>query len=196
MLSSTRHCLFILVLPEMVGLLTIHGFLQLWIIGLFIFIWPSKVKPMFCRLRSSLWLQFKPHHIAAGAAYLAAKILNLDVASYQYIWQEFQTTPAILQGSWHYFEYHVNVQDFTLILYLPIVLVLSILLWTSLHCSHLFNSLLILWCRCCAAVDGAILVSMQIQFTSWLSSFKRLHSRLGFRNECFMLDMGIIFIVF
>lgn len=48
-------------------------------------------------LRSSLWLQFKPHHIAAGAAYLAAKILNLDVASYQYIWQEFQTTPAILQ---------------------------------------------------------------------------------------------------
>lgn len=52
---------------------------------------------IFSWLRSSLWLQFKPHHIAAGAAYLAAKILNLDVASYQYIWQEFQTTPAILQ---------------------------------------------------------------------------------------------------
>ncbi|KAK2646968.1 hypothetical protein Ddye_022163 [Dipteronia dyeriana] len=48
-------------------------------------------------LRSSLWLQFKPHQIAAGAAYLAAKFLNLDLASYQNIWQEFQTTPAILQ---------------------------------------------------------------------------------------------------
>ncbi|WRX21234.1 hypothetical protein QQP08_013721 [Theobroma cacao] len=49
------------------------------------------------RLRSSLWLQFKPHHIAAGAAYLAAKFLNFDLASSNNIWQEFQTTPAILQ---------------------------------------------------------------------------------------------------
>ncbi|XP_058077655.1 cyclin-T1-5-like isoform X3 [Magnolia sinica] len=48
-------------------------------------------------LRSSLWLQFKPHHIAAGAAFLAAKFLNLDLASYQSMWQEFQTTPVILQ---------------------------------------------------------------------------------------------------
>ncbi|KAJ0092199.1 hypothetical protein Patl1_25405 [Pistacia atlantica] len=48
-------------------------------------------------LRSSLWLQFKPHHIAAGAAYLAAKFLNLDLVAHQNIWQEFQTTPAILQ---------------------------------------------------------------------------------------------------
>ncbi|KAK8622439.1 hypothetical protein V6N13_117355 [Hibiscus sabdariffa] len=48
-------------------------------------------------LRSSLWLQFKPHHIAAGAAYLAAKFLNFDLASYHNIWREFQTTPAILQ---------------------------------------------------------------------------------------------------
>ncbi|KAJ8766369.1 hypothetical protein K2173_022428 [Erythroxylum novogranatense] len=48
-------------------------------------------------LRSSLWLQFKPHHIAAGAAYLAAKFLNLDLASYQNLWQEFQATPIILQ---------------------------------------------------------------------------------------------------
>ncbi|GKV19568.1 hypothetical protein SLEP1_g29809 [Rubroshorea leprosula] len=48
-------------------------------------------------LRSSLWLQFKPHHIAAGAAYLAAKFLNFDLASYRNIWQEFETTPAILQ---------------------------------------------------------------------------------------------------
>ncbi|KAG6759381.1 hypothetical protein POTOM_035857 [Populus tomentosa] len=51
-------------------------------------------------LRSSLWLQFKPHHIAAGAAYLAAKLLNFDLAFYQNIWQEFETTPAILQGSY------------------------------------------------------------------------------------------------
>ncbi|XP_027364899.1 cyclin-T1-3-like [Abrus precatorius] len=48
-------------------------------------------------LRSSLWLQFKPHHIAAGAAYLAAKFLNMDLAAFQNIWQEFQTTPSILQ---------------------------------------------------------------------------------------------------
>ncbi|XP_022762051.1 cyclin-T1-5-like isoform X4 [Durio zibethinus] len=48
-------------------------------------------------LRSSLWLQFKPHHIAAGAAYLAAKFLSFDLASYHDIWQEFQTTPAILK---------------------------------------------------------------------------------------------------
>ncbi|XP_077217700.1 cyclin-T1-4-like isoform X2 [Tasmannia lanceolata] len=48
-------------------------------------------------LRSSLWLQFKPRHIAAGAAFLAAKFLNLDLASNQSVWQEFQTTPAILQ---------------------------------------------------------------------------------------------------
>ncbi|MED6123921.1 hypothetical protein PIB30_054155 [Stylosanthes scabra] len=48
-------------------------------------------------LRSSLWLQFKPEHIAAGAAYLAAKFLNMDLAAYRNIWQEFQTTPSILQ---------------------------------------------------------------------------------------------------
>ncbi|KAF5738627.1 cyclin-T1-4-like isoform X1 [Tripterygium wilfordii] len=48
-------------------------------------------------LRSSLWLQFKPHHIAAGAVYLAAKILNWNLASYQHIWPEFQTAQAIIQ---------------------------------------------------------------------------------------------------
>ncbi|KAF8388032.1 hypothetical protein HHK36_026698 [Tetracentron sinense] len=48
-------------------------------------------------LRSSLWLQFKPHQIAAGAAYLAAKFLDFDLAYYQSMWQEFQTTPSILQ---------------------------------------------------------------------------------------------------
>lgn len=60
---------------------------------------PSKVvECLFYRLRSSLWLQFKPHHIAAGAVYLAAKFLNLNLAFYQNIWQEFETTPAIIQG--------------------------------------------------------------------------------------------------
>ncbi|CAK8573737.1 unnamed protein product [Lathyrus sativus] len=48
-------------------------------------------------LRSSLWLQFKPDQIAAGAAYLAAKFLNMDLSAYQNIWQEFQATPSILQ---------------------------------------------------------------------------------------------------
>lgn len=48
-------------------------------------------------LRSSLCLQFKPQHIAAGAAFLAAKVLNVDLSSNQTMWQEFQTTPTILQ---------------------------------------------------------------------------------------------------
>ncbi|KAL6970399.1 hypothetical protein U1Q18_030099 [Sarracenia purpurea var. burkii] len=48
-------------------------------------------------LRSSLWLQFKPHQIAAGAAYLAAKYLNMDLSSCQKIWMEFQTPPFILE---------------------------------------------------------------------------------------------------
>ncbi|CAL0311342.1 unnamed protein product [Lupinus luteus] len=48
-------------------------------------------------LRSSLWLQFKPHHIAAGAAYLASKFLNMDLTAHDNIWLEFQATPSILQ---------------------------------------------------------------------------------------------------
>ncbi|KAK8968457.1 Cyclin-T1-4 [Platanthera guangdongensis] len=48
-------------------------------------------------LRSSLWLQFKPHHIAAGAACLAAKFLNFDLTLYHQIWQEFQTTVPVLE---------------------------------------------------------------------------------------------------
>nr|GMD95104.1 cyclin-T1-3-like isoform X1 [Ipomoea batatas]GME16299.1 cyclin-T1-3-like isoform X1 [Ipomoea batatas] len=48
-------------------------------------------------LRSSLWLQFKPHQIAAGAAYLAAKFLNMNMASGHKIWQEFQTPPPVLK---------------------------------------------------------------------------------------------------
>ncbi|GKV19571.1 hypothetical protein SLE2022_257350 [Rubroshorea leprosula] len=65
----------------------VQRFLENILPGLMLFGW----------LRSSLWLQFKPHHIAAGAAYLAAKFLNFDLASYRNIWQEFETTPAILQ---------------------------------------------------------------------------------------------------
>lgn len=53
---------------------------------------------LYCRLRSSLWLQFKPHHIAAGAAYLAAKLLHYDITLYPSFWQDFQTTPYIVQG--------------------------------------------------------------------------------------------------
>ncbi|THU68110.1 hypothetical protein C4D60_Mb08t00440 [Musa balbisiana] len=47
--------------------------------------------------RSSLCLQFKPRHIAAGAVLLAAKCLNYELALYPSFWHEFQTTPAILQ---------------------------------------------------------------------------------------------------
>lgn len=51
-------------------------------------------------LRSLLWLQFRPHHIAAGAAFLAARVLNMDFSSNGALgwWQEFQTTPAILDN--------------------------------------------------------------------------------------------------
>ncbi|KAL8120493.1 hypothetical protein AgCh_017608 [Apium graveolens] len=49
------------------------------------------------RLRSSLWLQFKPHQIAAGAAYLAAKSMNIDLTSSQHVWQEFQTPSSVLK---------------------------------------------------------------------------------------------------
>ncbi|KAL3641994.1 hypothetical protein CASFOL_012809 [Castilleja foliolosa] len=48
-------------------------------------------------LRSSLWLQFKPHQIAAGAAYLAAKFLNLNLASCHSVWNEFHTSPSVLR---------------------------------------------------------------------------------------------------
>ncbi|PKA57492.1 Cyclin-T1-5 [Apostasia shenzhenica] len=48
-------------------------------------------------LRSSLWLQFKPHHIAAGAACLAAKFLNIDLTYFQNIWQEFRTTAPVIE---------------------------------------------------------------------------------------------------
>ncbi|XP_010667604.2 cyclin-T1-4 isoform X1 [Beta vulgaris subsp. vulgaris] len=46
--------------------------------------------------RSSLWLQFKPQQIAAGVAYLASKMLNMNFDSLS-IWREFQTPPAVLQ---------------------------------------------------------------------------------------------------
>ncbi|KAL0414559.1 UNVERIFIED_CONTAM: Cyclin-T1-4 [Sesamum radiatum] len=50
------------------------------------------------KLRSSLWLQFKPHQIAAGAAYLAAKFLNMNLASCHNVWHEFHTPPSVLKG--------------------------------------------------------------------------------------------------
>ncbi|KAH1223117.1 Cyclin-T1-4 [Glycine max] len=48
-------------------------------------------------LQSSLWLQYKPHHIAAGAAYLASMFLKIDLTAYHNIWQEFEATPSILR---------------------------------------------------------------------------------------------------
>ncbi|KAK6117257.1 hypothetical protein DH2020_049022 [Rehmannia glutinosa] len=49
-------------------------------------------------LRSSLWLQFKPHQIAAGAAYLAAKFLNMNLASCHNVWNGFHTPPSVLKA--------------------------------------------------------------------------------------------------
>ncbi|KAM3330537.1 hypothetical protein ACQJBY_027023 [Aegilops geniculata] len=48
-------------------------------------------------LRSSLWLQFKPHHIAAGAAFLAGNFLRCDITFHQNFWHEFKTTPHIVE---------------------------------------------------------------------------------------------------
>ncbi|KOM26586.1 hypothetical protein LR48_Vigan303s000800 [Vigna angularis] len=52
---------------------------------------------LFCSLQSSLWLQYKPHHIAAGAAYLASKFLKIDLTANHNIWQEFGATPSIIR---------------------------------------------------------------------------------------------------
>ncbi|KAF3776723.1 Cyclin-T1-3 [Nymphaea thermarum] len=50
-------------------------------------------------LRTSLCLQFKPHHIAAGAIFLAAKFLKVKLPSdgEKFWWQEFDVTPRQLE---------------------------------------------------------------------------------------------------
>jgi len=55
------------------------------------------------RLRTSLCLQFKPHHIAAGAIFLAAKFLKVKLPSdgEKVWWQEFDVTPRQLEGWCH-----------------------------------------------------------------------------------------------
>ncbi|CAH8333632.1 unnamed protein product [Eruca vesicaria subsp. sativa] len=51
-------------------------------------------------LRTSLSLQFKPHHIAAGAIFLAAKFLKVKLPSdgEKVWWQEFDVTPRQLEA--------------------------------------------------------------------------------------------------
>uniref|UniRef100_A0A7N1A942 Uncharacterized protein n=1 Tax=Kalanchoe fedtschenkoi TaxID=63787 RepID=A0A7N1A942_KALFE len=39
----------------------------------------------------------KPHHIAAGAVYLACKLLNWDLFDLDCVWDELQARPAVLQ---------------------------------------------------------------------------------------------------
>ncbi|XP_029129850.1 cyclin-T1-5 isoform X2 [Cajanus cajan] len=58
-----------------------------------------KQKDVICRLRTSLCLQFKPHHIAAGAIFLAAKFLKVKLPSdgEKVWWQEFDVTPRQLE---------------------------------------------------------------------------------------------------
>ncbi|CAM6101077.1 unnamed protein product [Calypogeia fissa] len=50
-------------------------------------------------LRTSLCLQFKPHHIAAGAIFLAAKFLKVKLPTdgEKVWWQEFEVTPRQLE---------------------------------------------------------------------------------------------------
>ncbi|KAH9646340.1 Cyclin-T1-5 [Citrus sinensis] len=52
-------------------------------------------------LRTSLCLQFKPHHVAAGAIFLAAKFLKVKLPSDgdRMWWQEFDVTPRQLEVS-------------------------------------------------------------------------------------------------
>lgn len=52
-----------------------------------------------CRLRTSLCLQYKPHHIAAGAIFLAAKFLKVKLPNDGEVvwWQAFEVTPAQLE---------------------------------------------------------------------------------------------------
>jgi cyclin T len=54
-----------------------------------------------CRLRTSLCLQFKPHHIAAGAIFLAAKFLKVKLPAEgdKAWWQEFEVNPRQLEGA-------------------------------------------------------------------------------------------------
>lgn len=56
-----------------------------------------------CRLRTSLCLQFKPHHIAAGAIFLAGKFLKVKLPSDgdKVWWQEFDVTPRQLEGLYY-----------------------------------------------------------------------------------------------
>ncbi len=60
----------------------------------------SETLEKLCRLRTSLCLQFKPHHIAAGAIFLAAKFLKVKLPSdgKKVWWQEFDVTPQQLEG--------------------------------------------------------------------------------------------------
>ncbi|KAK7255996.1 hypothetical protein RIF29_29425 [Crotalaria pallida] len=50
-------------------------------------------------LETSLFLQFKPHHIAAGALFLAARFLKVELPSdgEKVWWQEFDVTPRQLE---------------------------------------------------------------------------------------------------
>lgn len=51
------------------------------------------------RLRTSLCLQFKPHQIAAGAIFMAAKFLKVKIPSNGEVWwQEFDVTLRHLEG--------------------------------------------------------------------------------------------------
>ncbi|XP_062011987.1 cyclin-T1-3-like isoform X1 [Rosa rugosa] len=69
-------------------------------------------------LRTSLCLQFKPHHIAAGAIFLAAKFLKVKLPSdgEKVWWQEFDVTPRQLEGGCPHFN-SVEVSNQMLELY-------------------------------------------------------------------------------
>lgn len=66
------------------------------------------MSPSLCRLRTSLCLQYKPHHIAAGALFLAAKFLKVKLPSEgdNIWWKVFEVNPRQLEGAFGALPYH------------------------------------------------------------------------------------------
>ena len=78
------------------------------------------------RLRTSLCLQFKPHHIAAGAIFLAAKFLKVKLPAdgEKVWWQEFDVTPRQLEG------WSLDTKSVVRICIIVLSIVVSIIVYT------------------------------------------------------------------
>lgn len=65
--------------------------------AVYILIWSF---PGTCRLSTTLCLQYKPHYIAAGSLFLAAKFnkLKLSTEKGRVWWLQFDVSPKVLEG--------------------------------------------------------------------------------------------------